>query len=311
MVNTKTKEDKNSFINKTPISRKTILRHEAIRYMFMVLGCLSYALSIKLFLEPVRLTAGGVTGAASLIHLLFEKIPTGVFIVAINVPILLFGLKMMGLKFILRCLLTTTCLSLATELWELVLPDNFLVTNEKLLAGLYGGILQGIGIGLFIKYRTSSGGTELLGRLTHNVIPFGTIATHVAIFDGLVVLLGAFFLDSFENILFALILIFVSAKVSDLVVMGFAKAKLCYVISEKAEEISEFLVSHSPRGVTLIHGEGMYTKKPKGVLLTCVKNNQVHSLKLFIKELDENAFVIVTDATNVYGKGFHRIDSDD
>lgn len=314
MSNTNVKKDKDSFIKKSPISRKTMLKHETIRYLFMVLGCLSYALSIKLFLEPVRLTAGGVTGAASLIHLLFEKIPTGVFIVAINVPILLFGLKMMGLKFILRCLLTTTCLSLATELWEIIfnafLPESFLITSDKLLAGLYGGILQGVGIGLFIKYRTSSGGTELLGRLTHNVVHFGTIATHVAIFDGLVVLLGAFFLESFENILFALILIFVSAKVSDLVVMGFAKAKLCYIISDKAEEISEFLVSHSPRGVTLIHGEGVYSKKPKGVLLTCVKNNQVHSLKVFIKELDENAFVIVTDATNVYGKGFHRIDGD-
>ena len=107
--------------------------------------------------------------------------------------------------------------------------------------------------------------------------------------------------------MFALILIFVSAKVTDLVVMGFGKSKLCYIITEKAEEIADFLISHSPRGVTLVNGEGMYSKTEKGVLLTCVKFNQIVLLKKWIKQLDENAFVIVTDANEVYGKGFNHI----
>lgn len=105
------------------------------------------------------------------------------------------------------------------------------MTRNPLLAALYGGLLQGVGIGLFIKYETSSGGTELLGRLTHHVMPFGSIATHVALFDGIVVIVGAFALENPENVLHALILIFVSAKVSDLVVMGLSKAKMCYVIT--------------------------------------------------------------------------------
>jgi uncharacterized membrane-anchored protein YitT (DUF2179 family) len=180
------------------------------------------------------------------------------------------------------------------------------ITDDGSLASLYGGLLQGVGIGLFIKYETSSGSTELLGRLTHGILPIGTIATHVAVFDGLVVVLGAIYLG-LQNILYALILIFVSAKISDLIVMGFSHAKLCYIITNKAEEISEFLISHSPRGVTLIQGEGMYTKTPKGVLMTCVKSKQIVALKSSIRELDENAFVIVTEANEVYGKGFKRI----
>lgn len=292
-----------------PKTKKGKILKEVKRYLFMVIGCLSYALSLKMFLEPNVITGGGVSGAASLIGLL-TGLPTGIFIIGINLPILIFGFKMMGWKFILRCFITTACLSLATEFWELVLPDpEWLtenLTNDSVIASLYGGLLQGVGIGLFIKYETSSGGTELLGRLTHKVIPFGTIPTHVAILDGMVVVVGACFLG-FGNILYALILIFVSAKVSDLVVMGFGKAKLCYIISDKAEEISEFLISHSPRGVTLVQGEGMYTKTPKGVLLTCVKSNQVNNLKISIKELDEHAFVIFTDANEVYGKGFNHI----
>ena len=289
---------------------KSSVAKEIRRYVFMILGCLSYALSLKAFLEPNEITGGGVSGAASLIHLLWE-LPTGVFIAAINVPILIMGFKKMGGPFILRCLITTVTLSLATEFWQLVLPNKEIlvntITSDGILASLYGGILQGVGIGLFIKYETSSGGTELLGRLTHGILPFGTIATHVAIFDGAVVLLGAFALNRLENILFALILVFVSAKVSDLVVMGVAKAKLCYIISNKAEEISDYLVHHSPRGVTLIQGEGMYTRTPKGVILTCVKNNQITGLKTMVKGIDENAFVIVCDANEVYGQGFNRI----
>ena len=285
---------------------KKILVKETKRYLFMMLGCLSYALSLQAFLIPNEIVGGGVSGAASLINIL-TGYPAGVFIIVINVPILVLGFKLMGWKFILRCFITTVTLGLATELWEIILKNTPILTEDKILASLYGGVLQGVGIGLFIKYETSSGGTELLGRLTHHVLPFFTIAIHVALFDGLVVVLGAICLRELENILYALILIFVSAKVSDMLVYGFSKAKLCYIITEKAEEISDFLISHSPRGVTKVDGEGMYTKTSKGILMTCVKNNQVVALKASIKDLDENAFVIVCDANEVYGKGFHHI----
>ena len=288
--------------------KKKIILKEVKRYLFMVLGCLSYAASLGVFLIPNEIVGGGVSGAASLIQII-TNLPAGIFIVLINAPILIFGFKLMGWKFIVRCFVTTAVLGLCTELWDYLAIITKLnqITTNPLLAALYGGILQGIGIGFFIKYETSSGGTELLGRLTHHVLPFGSIATHVAIFDGIVVLVGAFVLKNPENVLHALILIFVSAKVSDLIVMGLSKAKMCYIITTKAEEIADYLIAHSPRGVTLINGEGMYSKQPKGVLLTCVKSHQIESLKGMVKQLDENSFVIVCDANEVYGKGFNRI----
>ena len=290
------------------MSRDKRILKEIKRYLFMVVGCLCYAASLGVFLIPNEIVGGGVSGAASLIQILTGW-PAGIFIVLINVPILIFGFRLMGWKFIVRCFITTTVLGLCTELWDYLAEQTTLnkLTRNPLLAALYGGLLQGVGIGLFIKYETSSGGTELLGRLTHHVMPFGSIATHVALFDGIVVIVGAFALENPENVLHALILIFVSAKVSDLVVMGLSKAKMCYVITTKAEEISEYLISHSPRGVTLINGEGMYSKQPKGVLLTCVKNHQIEALKNTVKQLDQGAFVIVCDANEVYGKGFNRI----
>ncbi|MBQ9485779.1 MAG: YitT family protein [Clostridia bacterium] len=291
----------------SPAEKKRLALDVLKRYIFMILGCVSYALSLRMFLIPLKIVGGGVSGAASLIEIL-TAIPAGYFILAINLPILIMGFKLMGWRFILRCLITTASLSAFTNLFGIAFFD-FLqgLTESPLLASLYGGILQGIGIGLFIKFEMSSGGTELLGRITHHVLPVFSIAVHAAFFDGLVVIIGAIVLKNPENVLYALILIFVSAKVSDVIVLGLNKAKLCYVITTKGEEISEFLIHHSPRGVTLLHGEGMYSKTEKGVLLTCVKNHQIQSLKTAVKSIDENSFVIVAEATEVYGKGFHRI----
>ena len=275
----------------------------------MVLACFFYSLAIQAFLIPNEIVAGGVSGAASLINIK-TGLSAGLFIAIINIPILCLGLKMMGAKFILRCLVTTLALSLVTELWDIFLPilnveNGF--TDDPILASLYGGVLQGLGIGLFIKYETSSGGTELLGRLSHKLIPFASIATHVALFDGFVVFLGAILLGSLENILFALIIIFTSARVSDLLILGFSRAKLCYIITTKGDEISDYLIAHSPRGITKLDGTGMYTKTEKNVLLTCVKSTQIVAMKAAVKAIDENAFVIVSDANEVYGKGFHQI----
>lgn len=276
------------------------------KYVFMIIACACYSLALVEFLIPNEIVGGGVSGAATIINIVTGW-PAGLFMAIVNVPILIFGFKLMGWRFILRCFITTATLSLFTDLFTALLKNAELITDNKILAALYGGILQGIGIGLFIKYEMSSGGTELLGRLTYHVLPFLTIAAHAAIFDGLIVITGAIVLKNIENILYALILIFVGAKISDLVIMGFTKSKLCYVVTTRAEEISQYLIDHSPRGVTLIKGEGMYTKTEKGVIMTCVKSNQIASLKEWVKNLDEHAFVIVCDANQVYGQGFHNI----
>ncbi len=275
---------------------------ECKRYFFMILACILYSLSLSILLIPNEIVGGGISGAASLINIQ-TGLPAGVFIVVLNAPILLLGLKMMGWKFILRCLITTLILGVITEVLTFI-PS---LTNNPILAATYGGIFQGVALGIFIRFETSSGGTELLGRITHRFLPWGSIATHVAFFDGLVVVIGAFVMHNPENVLYALILIFVSAKVSDMIVLGLDKAKLCYIITDKAEEISDYLIAHSPRGVTLLPGEGMYSKKPHGVLFTCVKKHQIVQLKSAVKALDENAFVIVCEANEVYGKGFHQI----
>ena len=272
----------------------------------MVFGCVFYALSIVLFLEPNGIVAGGVSGLSTLIHLLNRKIPIGLISVVINIPIFLLGLKYTGWKFILRCFLTVATLAVCTDTL-MFLPK---MTDDPLLASLYGGVFQGIGIGLFIRYEFSSGGTELLGRVISKWVKVLNIPVCVGICDAIIVVTGAVVLTSADNILYALIVVFVSTKLSELILVGLEKSKLCIIITNKGEEIAQTLIERSPRGVTMLNGEGMYRHEERDVLLTCVKNRQLTQLRQIVHSVDDSAFVIINDSVEVRGKGFTSWEKD-
>lgn len=279
-----------------------ILTRELIRLTAMLIGCSLYALGVDCFLLHNEIVGGGASGLASLLYLITDgRLSIGLMTMAINIPILLLGLKQMGWQFIARCLLTIAVLSVFNELF-IYLPS---LTDNRILAAVYGGILQGIGLGIFIKFKVSSGGTELLGREIRHWFKFFSIPVWTAILDAVIIISGAIALRNFENIFYALILIFVSAKTSDIFIMGINRSKLCYIITDFGNDISTYLLKHSPRGITLLEGKGMYTGNDKQILLTCVKPQQIDQLKAVVKQMDEHAFVIVSDANEVIGKGFH------
>ncbi len=275
-------------------------------YFFMVIGCIMYGMSTSLFLAPNSIVAGGATGLSVIIHLLNEKIPVGMISIVINIPILLLGIKMLGWKFILRCLLTITVLGVITDLLAVV-PK---MTDDGVLSALYGGICQGIGIGLFVRFQFSSGGTELLGRLISRVIKALSIPVCVGILDGAIVVLGAIVTKNPANMLHALIVVFVSTKVSEIILVGMEKSKLCIIITDKGKEMADTLVKNSPRGVTMLEGQGMYTYKTHNVLLTCVKNRQLTQLKQIVREVDSHAFIIINESVEVRGQGFQNLEEE-
>ena len=276
-------------------------------YFFMVLGCAFYAFSTILFLAPNQIVAGGVTGLSVLINILNDKIPIGIISIVINVPILILGLKYFGLPFVFKCLLTVTTLGLATDIFDMFMP---VMTEDKILASLYGGVCQGIGIGLFVRYKFSSGGTELFGRVISKWTKISNIPILVGILDGIIVIFGAIVTKSPDNMLYALIVVFVSTKVSEVILVGIEKAKLCIIISDKSEEIAKTLIENSPRGVTMLSGIGMYTEQEHKILLSCVKNRQLVQLREIVKAIDKHAFMIINDSFEVRGQGFKDISGD-
>ena len=285
------------------MTKKQVL-NEIKGYIFMLIGCVAYGASTSLFLEPNAIVAGGISGLSVMINLLFNKLPVGMLIIALNVPILIAGIRMQGWKFILRALLTIVTLGIITDLLAKI-PFQ---AEDAVLASLYGGICQGVGIGLFLRYEFSSGGTELLGRIISNLIKVVKIPVCVGILDGVIVVLGAIATKDPNNMLYALIVIFVSTKLSEWILVGGEKSKLCIIITDKGKEVADALLKNSPRGVTMLAGEGMYTHKDRDVLITCVKKRQLIQLKQLVYDVDNHSFIIVNDSVEVRGKGFQALE---
>ena len=265
-----------------------------------------YAFGTSVFLQPVSIVTGGVSGLAIAINYINAKFPVGVTIIALNVPILLLGIRFKGWKFIVRCLLTITVLGGIIDLVAFLVPP--LASDNKLLCALYGGVCQGVGIGVFVRFEYSSGGTELLGRVIAKVLKISQIPLCIGVLDAVVVITGTGVTGDPLNMLYAVIAIVANIKVSELVITGIEKSKLCIIISDKGETISEELIKHSPRGVTMLEGKGMYTGSEHKVLLTCVKSRQLIQLKQIVKSVDDKAFIIVNDSVEVRGKGFEVLE---
>ena len=147
-----------------------------------------------------------------------------------------------------------------------------------------------------------------MGRIISRLIRVVKIPVCVGILDGIVVVLGAIVTKDPNNMLYALIVIFVSTKLSEWILVGGEKSKLCIIITDKGREISDTLLHNSPRGVTMLEGEGMYTHKDKAVLLTCVKKRQLNQVKQMVYDVDTHAFIIVNDSVEVRGKGFQALE---
>ena len=246
-----------------------------------------------------------MTGLATLFHALWGW-EIGVVTIILNIPILLLGLKKEGWRFILDCLLTILVLGGLTDGLALLIGD-YTITDNKLLAAMYAGLLQGVAVGLYLKYRVSSGGTELLGRLIYNKIKVGSMPAIIAVLDAIIVLAGTIVLKNPENLLYVLILLFISSKISDIVLVGLNQAKLCYIITNRPSEVSAEIMNNLKRGVTKIESVGMYTNTSHSMLMVCVRPAQVTQLRNLLRNLDDKAFVMVSDASEVYGEGFKRI----
>ncbi len=290
------------------------VKREIIRYTMMVIANLIYAVGFCFFIEPNNIVAGAMTGLAMVVSHFIPAIPVGIWGYILNLPIIIIAFFNQGKKFTVNCLITIIVLyAFIFSFDKIIAYNNISVDLSSIGLGLlpnavFGAIMQGIAIGLYCKYRCSSGGTELLGRFIHEWShKKASIPVFNGICDTIIVLLGFFTFKDVSNLFYALIVIFIVTKVSDIVLMGFASSKLCYIITDKGEEIGHYLVQHSPRGVTLINGKGMYTDKKREVLMTVVKKNQLTNLKETIEFLDKNAFMIVSETNEVLGNGFKKL----
>lgn len=272
----------------------------------IIIGTGLLAFSVKCIYDPCGMVVGGFSGVAIIVKhltggLVEGGIPLGITTFALNVPVFCVAYPMRGRKFIMRTLLATVLLSL----WLELLPVVQVAKQDFVLAAVFGGITGGAGIGMVLATGTTTGGTDMLGSLLQIKFPSFSVAQIMAVLDGIIIVAGAF-LFGFPSALYALVAVYVTAKTSDMLVVGLGYARSVYIVTEKPEAVSEQVFKQVDRGITGIYAKGMYTGQDKTILFCVVTKKEIIRLKESVLEADPAAFVIVTEAKEVHGEGFRH-----
>ncbi|MFC3342761.1 YitT family protein [Paenibacillus abyssi] len=268
-----------------------------INLFLLMLGSFVIAVSFNLFLLPGGIASGGVSGISILVQRV-TGIPPAYTQWALNIPLFIAGLMMLGRRFALQ----TAIGSILLPLFVLLTADWPSPTHNALLAAIYGGIGVGIGLGLVFRGRGSTGGLDLAAQILHKYTGL-RLGLAIACFDGLVIAAAGFIISP-ENALYALIGLFVTSKTIDVVQTGLLVSKVAFIISDKADLISTTVLNDLDRGLTKLDAHGGYTGEARSVLMVVVGQNEVSKLKLLVKSVDPAAFVIISDTAEVLGEGF-------
>ena len=268
-----------------------------LSYLQILLGSFLGAAAYPLFLTPNRIAPGGITGIATILNHLLQW-PVGTVSLALNVPLFIIGYKAMGRIFAFPSLVATVLFSVLID----VIPFRPM-TDDPLLATLYGGVLLGAGLGLIMRGGATTGGSDMVARMVHKKFPFISTGAFLFAIDFVVVAAAGILIGTSEA-LYALINIFLSAKVMDTVIVGFSSNKACYVISDRWERITQRIMREMDRGVTQLLSRGGYTGAERPTLLCVISRSEITTIKRIIGEEDENAFVIIVEAHETIGDGF-------
>ncbi|MBR6185041.1 MAG: YitT family protein [Clostridia bacterium] len=279
---------------------KYLKNEKVTAYLEIFLGCLIGAAAYPLFLVPNNIAPGGLTGIATIFNYLFGW-PVGVTSMLLNLPLFLIGWKAMGRVFVFRSLLATILFSAFIDL--LPLPP---LTDDLLLGTVYGALALGLGLGLILRGGATTGGSDMVARMVHHRFPVVTVGAFLFMLDCAVILCAAFTMSA-RAALYALICIFVSAKVIDLALAGFGSAKACFIITGRAEEVSRRIMEELERGVTMLSGVGAYSGQRRTVLLSVISQREVYPLKKIVRQEDPKAFMFIADTHETLGEGFEEL----
>lgn len=274
----------------------------------LTLGSIIFAAGVACFLDPNSVASGGVSGIAIIITKFFDLLPTGTVIALINVPILLVGTIKFGFKFLASTVYTVIVSSIAVDaIGALVGP----LTDNLLLAAIGGAVLVGVGIGLVFRTGATTGGTDVIVKLLRTKfrhLPTGIV---FGIVDGCVCLTSGLVFHNIEITIYAVISLMLSSMVINKVLYGGDGARMIYIISSENKEIAKRLMKEVDVGATFFHGNGAYSGRDYEVLMVVMRAKLLPQARDVVKQVDDGAFMIVTNATSVFGEGFKEYDSEE
>jgi len=271
-------------------------------YLGILVGAVITAVSLNMFLIPNKVAAGGISGLATVLHYLLGW-PVGLIMLAFNIPLFVLGIKVMGARYGLNTLFGAGVLSVAIDVTA---PFTPVLTSDLLLSSLYGGVVGGIGLGLVFRSKGNTAGTALAAVLLNKWLGI-RIGQAMMAADFFVIVFAGVAFKSPELALYALISMFVTGQIIDLVQEGPSSSKAFFVMSSQPDRLADDILNELDRGVTLFQVKGCYTGELKEMLLCVVSTSEVTELKELIYQTDPKAFVIVTSAHEVLGEGFTEV----
>ena len=275
--------------------------HVLLKYLVITLGAVIYAVGFQFFLYPNNITSGGVVGTSMIINQL-TGMPVGVMTILLNIPLFIIAWRHFGLDFLIGSLVG---MGLSSVLVDVFAGFDLSFTDDPMLAAVIGGAVKGMGLGMIYYVGGTTGGIDIVVKILRKKLASVNFGTIMLSLDTIIIAIYAMVLGRYESAMYSLIAMYVTTKVVDLVLYGIDNACLCYIISESTEEITREIVSGPlHRGVTLLEGRGAYSGAHRDVMMCVIKRQQIGQLKRLVRNVDEKAFFIVTNAKNVFGNGF-------
>ena len=265
-----------------------------LTYMFMTIGILLSAIALEVFLIPNKIIDGGITGVSIILSFL-TNINLSIFIIILNVPFLLLGFRHLGKNFLIQSTVAMALFSVLLEIFKQV----DVVTNDVLLATVFGGILLGIGVGFVIRYGACLDGVETVAILINKKTSFSV--GQVILLVNLVIYMVAGILFGWDRALYSIMTYFITYKLIDIVSEGLEQAKAALIITNNSEEIARSIYKKLGRTVTFIEGEGLISGK-KVVLYVVVTRIELRELKKIVEADDVSAFMTITDVSEIVGQ---------
>ncbi len=283
------------------------MKRESIKeFALITIGIFLVAISVVYFFEPNNIAAGGITGLAIVINHYIPFISIGPLVLMMDAILFIVALIVLGAKFGAKTIYSSFLLSTSMWIMQTFIPIN--ITNDLILATIFGTLISAVGMAIVFNANASTGGTDIIAKILNKFFHI-EIGKSLLIVDFLVTLLGAVTFGI--NIgLYGLLAVIINGVVIDNIIAGFKTKSEITIISEKNKEISKFILGDLERGCTFIKGIGGFTRKDTSILYTVLDRNEFIKLKNKIKEIDKNAFITVGEVHEVMGEGFMGIDED-
>ena len=270
----------------------------------MIVGCILISVALNMFFSPHTIAPGGLSGLSVVLSKV-SGLSVSAIMLIMGIPLIFFSIKILGtknaIKTLIGMLLLSLCISLTSSLSQVS------VTDDVLLAAITGAILLGLGLGVVFSVDGSTGGTDLIALMINKAIPSIPLSKCLVCIDGLVVMSSGIVNKNLETALYSAISLYVIVKMIDFIISGFDYSKCFIIITNEEEKLKEAIVNDIKRGITILDGRGGYTDYSKSVLIVALNKKQEVHMKKLIKNVDKNAFIIVSKAHEVFGEGFSPI----